>query len=176
VSAADDSAGWVQGQLLGMGLARAYTLAAHRACAAELLAAERSAREARLGLWAEAAYKARQADPSATLLRHVGTFQLVEGRVVRVATTRSSIYINFGTQRRRGFSVSLKLSDRAQLGKFSDNPKGLEQALVRVRGWIEQRSGEPSIDLSTAGDIEVTAEGVASETAERRTERRSRTK
>jgi hypothetical protein len=47
---------------------------------------------------------------------------------------------------------------------------------VRVRGWIEQRSGEPSIDLSTAGDIEVTAEGVASETAERRTERRSRTK
>ena len=172
----DDSAGWVQGLLLGMGLARAYTLAAHRACAAELLAAERSAREARLGLWAEAAYEARQADPSAALLRHAGTFQLVEGRVVRVATTRSSIYINFGTQRRRGFSVSLKLSDRAQLGKFSDNPKGLEQALVRVRGWIEQRSGEPSIDLSTAGDIEVTAEGVASETAERRTERRSRTK
>jgi hypothetical protein len=74
----DDSAGWVQGLLLGMGLARAYTLAAHRACAAELLAAERSAREARLGLWAEAAYKARQADPSAALLRHVGTFQLVE--------------------------------------------------------------------------------------------------
>jgi hypothetical protein len=93
---------------------------------------------------------------------------------VRVATTRSSIYINFGTS--VVVSASRSSSAIADNGKFSDNPKGLEQALVRVRGWIEQRSGEPSIDLSTAGDIEVTAEGVASETAERRTERRSRTK
>jgi micrococcal nuclease len=173
---AEDATSWVQGQLLGMGLARAYTLAGHRACWDELLAAERTAREARLGLWAEAAYDARLADASAVLLRHVATFQLVEGQVAHVALTRSSIYFNFGPGRRRGFSASFKLGDRAQLGTFSDNPKSLEGALVRVRGWIEERAGEPSIDLSAAGGIEVIAAGAPKETAAQRSERRSRTK
>ncbi len=153
----DDGEGWVQGHLLKAGLARAYSLGADRGCAAALLAAERAAREARLGVWAEAAYAPRAAEPSAALLRHLSTFQLVEGRVARVATTRGSVYLNFGTGRRRGFSVSLKLGDRDRLGAFSANPKGLEGSLVRVRGWIAQRGGEPVIDLSAAGDLEVIA-------------------
>ena len=99
----DDGAAWVQGHLLKTGLARAYSLGADRGCAAELLAAERTAREARLGVWGEAAYAVRAAEPSAALLRHLATFQLVEGRVARVATTRGSVYLNFGgTGRRRG--------------------------------------------------------------------------
>jgi micrococcal nuclease len=152
----DDGAGWLQGHLLRAGLARAYSLGGDRGCAAELLAAERTAREARLGVWGEAAYAVRAAVPSAALLRHLATFQLVEGRVARVATTRGSVYLNFGgTGRRRGFSASLKLGDRDRLGAFSANPKGLEGSLVRVRGWIAQRNGEPSIDLSAAGDLEV---------------------
>lgn len=173
---ADDANGWVQGRLLGMGLARAYTLAGHRACWEELLAAERAASEARLGLWAEAAYEVRQANAtSAALLRHVATFQLVEGHIEHVAPTRSTIYLNFGPGRRRGFSASLKLGDRAQLGTFADHPKDLEGALVRVRGWIEERAGEPHIDLSAAGGIEVIAAG-APRTPAQRSERRSRTK
>jgi hypothetical protein len=172
----DDATGWVQGRLLGMGLARAYTLAGQGACWEELLAAERAAREARPGLWAEAAYEARQANAaSAALLRHVATFQLVEGQVAHIALTRRTIYLNFGQGRRRGFSASLKLGDRARLGTFSDNPKGLERALVRVRGWIEERAGEPHIDLSAAGGIEVIAAG-APKTPAPRTEPRSRTK
>jgi len=154
---ADDGTGWVQGRLLTAGLARAYSLGADRGCAGELLAAERSAREARVGVWAEAAYAIRAAEPSAALLRDLATFQLVEGRVARVATTRGSVYLNFGTGRRRGFSASLKLGDRDRLGAFAANPKGLEGSLVRVRGWIAQRSGEPFIDLSAAGDLEVIA-------------------
>jgi hypothetical protein len=92
-----------------------------------------------------------------------------------VAPTRSTIYLNFGPGRRRGFSASLKLGDRAQLGTFADHPKDLEGALVRVRGWIEERAGEPHIDLSAAGGIEVIAAG-APRTAAQRSERRSRTK
>lgn len=153
----DGGSGWVQGHLLKMGLARAYSLGADRGCAGELLAVEGTTREARLGMWAEAAYAVRAAEPSAALLRHLATFQLVEGRVARVATTRGSVYLNFGTGRRRGFSASLKLADRDRLGAFAANPKGLEGSLVRVRGWIAQRNGEPSIDLSAAGDLEVIA-------------------
>jgi micrococcal nuclease len=158
----DDEAAWVQGHLLKAGLARAYSLGGDRGCAGELLAAERTAREARLGVWAEAAYTVRAAEPSATLLRHLATFQLVEGRVVRVATTRGGMYLNFGgAGRRRGLSAWLKLGDRDRLGAFAANPKGLEGSLVRVRGWIAQRNGEPSIDLSAAGDLEVIAGGEA---------------
>ena len=106
----------------------------------------------------------------------MATFQLVEGQVAHVALTRSTIYLNFGPGRRRGFSASLKLGDRAQLGTFSDNPNDLQGALVRVRGWVEERAGEPHIDLSAAGGIEVIAAGAPRETAAQGSDRRARTK
>ena len=152
-----EGARWVQGHLLEQGLARAYTLGASRACAPELLAAENAARNAGQGIWAEAAYQVRSADQPAALLRHLATFQLVEGRVVHVAETRGRIYLNFAIDRRRGFSVSLKAADRDRLGAYAAAPWGLERRQVRVRGWIERRGG-PVIDLSAAGELEVMTE------------------
>ena len=145
---------WVQGHLLEHGFARAHTLAGNRACGHELLAAERAARESRRGLWAEAAYQIRQADKPAELLRYRTTFQVVEGKVVRVAEVRGTVYLNFDRNWRQGFAVSLRRADRQLLGDHASNPKGLEGRGVRVRGWIEQRGG-PVIDLSSGGDIEV---------------------
>lgn len=148
---------WVQGHLLREGLARAHTLAGNRACAGELLAAERPAREARRGLWGEAAYQIRLADKPSELLRYRTTFQVVEGTIARVAEVRGTVYLNFGRDWRRGFSVSLRRNDRQLLAEHAGNPKGLEGRRVRVRGWIEQRGG-PLIDLSRGGAIEVIAE------------------
>ncbi len=153
----------------------------HRACEAELLAAERTAREARLGVWAEAAYAVRSADAPAALLRHAATFQLVEGRVMHVATTRGSIYLNFGQSRRRGFSVSLRLGDRARLGSVPGQSER-SRAGRRCACAAGSRSGqvEPFIDLTAAGNIEVIAEATVGRknltTAGRRAERRSRAK
>jgi micrococcal nuclease len=144
---------WVQGHLLQQGLARAYGQAGNRACAGEALEAERMAREARRGLWGDAAYRARSADSPRELSRYRSAFQVVEGRIARVAQARGSIYLNFGDNR-RAFAASLRRGDRGLLGPFADDPKALEGRLVRVRGWIEQRQG-PTIDLSTAGLIEV---------------------
>jgi endonuclease YncB( thermonuclease family) len=144
---------WAQGHLLQQGLARAYGQAGNRACTAQALEAERIAREARRGLWGDAAYRARSADSPRELLRYRSTFQVVEGRIARVAQARGSIYLNFGDNR-RAFAVSLRRGDRGLLAPFADDPKALEGRLVRVRGWIEQRQG-PTIDLSTAGLIEV---------------------
>src|SRR5262245_55344462 len=101
--AADTGTIWVKGRLLELVLARAYAPAAHRACEAELLAAERGARESRLGVWTEAAYEMRSADNATALLRHAATFQVIEGRVARVAITRGSIYLDFEPARRSGF-------------------------------------------------------------------------
>jgi endonuclease YncB( thermonuclease family) len=150
-----DGRRWVQGALLERGFARAYAPAGHRACSDELLAAERGAREAGLGLWAEAAYRVRPANKPAELLRYRTTFQIVEGRLVRTAQVRDAIYLNFDRDWRRAFSVSLRRDDSALLGAHAGNPRGLEGRTVRVRGWIEERSGAPIIDISAGGLIEL---------------------
>ena len=145
---------WVQGHLLERGLARAYTTFGSRTCAADLLAAERPAREARRGLWAEAAYQIRAANDADALLAYRTTFQLIEGAVIRVAVARGTIYLNFERNRREAFSASFRRDDRHLLGDHAADPKALEGHRVRVRGWIEQRTG-PVIDLSAAGQLEV---------------------
>jgi endonuclease YncB( thermonuclease family) len=146
---------WVQGALLQQGFFRAYALAGDRTCADDLLAAERPAREARRGLWAEAAYQVRPTDNPGDLTRYRTTFQIVEGIVLSVGLTSGSIYLNFDRNRRRGFSVSLRRRDNTLLGAYADNPKSLEGGSVRVRGWIDQRGGAPVIDMSAGGLIEV---------------------
>jgi hypothetical protein len=146
---------WVQGRLLEQGLARAYVQLGNRACANELLAAERIAREAGRGLWAEAAYRIRQADNVAELLRYHARFQIVEGRVVRAAQVRGFIYLNFGGFRGRAFFVSLREQEREMLGESPGSLKSLAGRIVRVHGWIERRRGRPTVDLSAAGLIEV---------------------
>jgi endonuclease YncB( thermonuclease family) len=146
---------WVQRELIESGFARAYALAGNRACAKELLAAEQAAREARRGLWAEAAYQVRSAHEPAELLRYRATFQLIEGRIVRVGGSRGTVYLNFDRNWRRGFSVSLRRDDSSLLDTHSGNPRGLEGRSVRIRGWIGQRGRAPVIDLSSGGLLEV---------------------
>ncbi len=162
---------WVQGHLLEQGLARAYVQAGNRACAAELIEAERIAHRARRGVWAEAAYEVRPADAPLALSRHRSSFQVVEGRIARVGQGRGTIYLDFGADR-RAFSASLRRADRALLGSSADNPKALEGKIARVRGWIERRSGAfagPAIDLSTAGLVEILEGPAATQPGEART-------
>ena len=100
----------------------------------------------------------RPADRPLGLTRIRSTFQLVEGRIAGVAQVRGMIYLNFDADWRRAFSAALRRSDRGLLGGGAGNPKELAGRLVRVRGWIEQRTGTatgPTIELSTAGQIEV---------------------
>jgi endonuclease YncB( thermonuclease family) len=148
---------WVQGYLLANGLARAYAFAGASDCAGELLAAEASAREARRGLWGGAAYQVRHSGEPSQLLRYRATFQIVEGRIARVALVRGIIYLNFARNWRRAFSVSLRRGDRALLGPFADDPRALQGRRVRVRGWIgrSRRGNAPVIDLSSGGTLEV---------------------
>jgi micrococcal nuclease len=150
-----DERRWVQGAMLQKGLARAYALADDRPCGKDLLAAELPARQTRQGLWSEAAYQVRSADNPADLMRFRASFQIVEGRIVRVGLTGGRIYLNFDRNWRRSFSASLRRDDSSLLGAYADNPKGLEDRSVRVRGWIGERGGAPVIDVSAGGLLEV---------------------
>lgn len=144
---------WIQGEILKAGNARAYGLDGNRSCFAQLLACEAVARDARLGLWAEAAYQVRSAAEVRGLQGVVGTFQLVEGRVVSVSGFRSAIYINFGADWRSDFTISVRGSVRREALKQWKDLTALDGRRLRVRGWIEQRGG-PLIDIQDVADIE----------------------
>jgi len=80
---------WIQGELLRQGFARAAPDAASAVCAAAMLAAENEARERRVGLWGDGVFSVR----SPTELRdRIGTFQIVEGRVVTATLIKGRAY------------------------------------------------------------------------------------
>ena len=72
-----------------------------------MLALERGARTAELGLWANAAYAIRPALRSRELMRLRSTFQVVEGRVAAVAEIKGATYFNFGADWHTDFTAGM---------------------------------------------------------------------
>ncbi len=143
---------WVQGDLLSSGHARAYGLPGSFACMRELLAHERVAREARSGLWSNAAYATQRAFRTRTLLRLRNTYQLVEGRVVHVASTKSRTYLNFGKDWRTDFTAGIATKLVKANPAWAKSLAALEGKKVEVRGWIEYRNG-PFIEVEDPSQI-----------------------
>lgn len=142
---------WVQETLLGRGLARVYSFADNRALVAEMLSAERTARTARRGIWARPYYAIRT--PAETG-RDLGSFQLVEGRVLDVAQVRGTTYLNFGADWRTDFTVTVRKRNLASFVDGGFDLEALEGRRVRVRGWLDNRNG-PMIEATHPEQIEV---------------------
>ena len=126
---------WVQGRLLSTGHARAYGLPDSFACARELLAHERVAREAETGLWANAAYATRAAVEAGKLLRYRNSYQIVEGSVVRVKAAKSRTYLDFGRDWRTDFSAGIDTQDPARqpgVGKDACRAAGAARGSARL--------------------------------------------
>ncbi len=142
---------WLQGEMLSSGMARVYTFNDNRLLAAEMLDREAAARNRAAGLWGLEFYKLR----TPWTVRHdINTFQVIEGRVVDVATVGKWTYINFGKNWRTDFTArfdrkAAKLFDHAGL----DAP-ALKGQRVRVRGWVHQRNGA-MVDITHPEQVEV---------------------
>ena len=145
---------WVQGEMLRLGMARVYSFADNRSLVAAMLALERSARTARRGIWRLQFYAVRRADDLAQLHHDVGTFQLVEGRVLDAAKVRSRIYLNFGDNWRDDFTVSLDARARRLFSDAGLDALALKGMRVRVRGWLKRRNG-PLIVATHPEQVEV---------------------
>jgi endonuclease YncB( thermonuclease family) len=98
---------WLQGELVGKGLARAYSFPDNHACMRALLAREDEARAAHRGIWASSAYRVVEADNVERLSRLARSFQLVEGMVASVGETKARLYLNFDQDWRKDFTVSV---------------------------------------------------------------------
>lgn len=148
-----DDGTWVQGAMLKAGMARVYTFADNRAVAEAMLARERDARGHKRGIWALDFYKPRAAE-AASLMRELGTFQLVEGRVVDAAKVKGRIFLNFGTNWRDDFTAALA-PDAVRLARHEGlDTAGLGGRHVRVRGWLKSRNG-PMIEITHPEQIEL---------------------
>jgi endonuclease YncB( thermonuclease family) len=143
----------VQRELLAQGAAELSATVADKDCAAALMAAEGTARDAKRGIWADAA-AIKNAESPGDILTGNGRFMLVEGKVLSVRQAGATTYLNFGRNWTRDFAVTIPRHALANLAAEGLVPKSLENKRIRVRGFVEARTG-PRIEVLRAGQIEL---------------------
>jgi endonuclease YncB( thermonuclease family) len=146
----------VQGLLLTQGEALVSATVADKDCALSLLAAETAARDAKRGTWADPA-AIKNAESPGDILTGIGRFTVVEGKVLSVRQAGATTYLNFGRSWTQGFAVTISRRATAALEIAGIIVKSLENRRIRVRGWVEARSG-PRIEVLRAGQIELLGE------------------
>ncbi len=143
----------VQRELLAQGEAIVAADVDDKDCAATLLAAEAAAREAKRGIWADPAAIKNTESPG-DILAGIGRFVLVEGKVLSVRQAGAITYLNFGRNWTRDFAVTIPRRALANLSAAGLVLKSLENKRIRVRGFVEVRTG-PRIEVLRAGQIEL---------------------
>jgi endonuclease YncB( thermonuclease family) len=141
-------------ELVAEGYARVGANVGDRACAAELLAAERGARAARLGLWGEPYYVIATATSGAALLARRGRFTVVQGKVLSVRESGGTIYINFGRRWSQALTVTILKRHERIFRAAGLQPRTLANRTIRVRGFLEERNG-PRIEALSPEQIEI---------------------
>jgi len=144
-------ADWLQEELLSQGLARVALAPDRTECASELYAAEDRARRARRGLWSVGAYAIRAPDD---MWPDIGTFQIVEGKVLNASTKNGRAYLNFGSDWRRDFTVTVDPDDMINFRRTGVDPLSYVGQTIRVRGWVQSLHG-PEIEVANPQSIEV---------------------
>jgi endonuclease YncB( thermonuclease family) len=145
---------WIEAELVEHGHARVSGRVGERGCAAALLARERAARAAKLGLWADPYYVIRRAEDAAAVVAERGRFAIVEGKVLSVRESGGTIYVNFGRRWTQDFTVTIAKRNETTFANAGLEPKKLAGRRVRIRGWIEQRGG-PWVEATRPEQIEL---------------------
>ena len=155
-TAGEGSDASLQGLLLAQGEALVSADTADKGCAAELAAAEAAARQAKRGSWAEPGV-IKNAESPGDILASVGRFAVVEGNVLSVRQSGATFYVNFGQRWTQDFAATISKRMMPSFEAAGITAKSLENRRIRVRGWVEQRSG-PRIELLRVEQIEVVGE------------------
>ncbi len=146
---------WVNGALVGAGFARIETAPDQTRCAEEALVLEAAARSAARGMWDLSAYEVRSSEEAAAF---TNDFQIVEGTVLEVTEIRDWTYLNFGTDWRTDFTLSIARRDRRRFEAAGLDPQSLAGRRVRVRGWLEWYNG-PMIEFDHPEQVEILTTG-----------------
>jgi micrococcal nuclease len=142
---------WLEGELLQRGLARVYTFADNRTGATEMLRLEAEARAARRGIWDDPFYAVRKPEET---LDHLDSFELVEGQIVDAARVRGTVFLNFGADWHKAFTVRLRPEAVALFQGAGLDPLTLKGETVRVRGYIRRDRDRAEMDVTHPEEIE----------------------
>ena len=149
----NESGSWLQEQLVRGGSVRVRPAAGESGCFQPLLEIEAEARATQVGFWADAQHHPKSAvDPS--LSKQMGLYELVEGRIRSVGRGRYMVFLDFGTNFRRDFTVMVPIAAETRFEEKGVSLDSLAGKRIRVRGVIEA-SGGPAIRVSDPALIEV---------------------
>ena len=160
-------AGGLAAAALAAGLARYRPEPTVGACRTALLAAEESARRARLGLWADPAYSVLAADDRKAFAERAGSNVVVEARLrgVEPGPYRTTLRLEgMGTPAAGSHERLLDATIAPRVMK-AFSAQGVDvQSLVgktlRLRGLLDRRFG-PRIELAGPEEIEILPESAA---------------
>lgn len=141
---------WVQGSMIADGMARVYSFPDNRACVGDLLQLERAARHERRQIWDDAYYSLLRAEAPEELLKHVDSFQIIEGTIRQAALVGGRLYLNFGEDWRDDFTITIAPRD---VRHFPDDIGAYADTRIRVRGWLKSYNG-PEIVVTHPEQIE----------------------
>ncbi len=142
---------WVQGDMISSGLARVYSFPDNRAVVADMLVLEKEARKLNLGIWGDSFYRILGTDALDGL---IGSFQIIEGVVVDVATVRSTTYLNFADDWRTDFTISVNNRAMNLFNQIGLDLHTLKGQTIRIRGWLKKRNG-PMIEATHPEQLEI---------------------
>ena len=148
---------WVQGALIASGYARIRPTKDNTEMAGQMLALEKQAQTEKRGLWTDEnetvkIYTPEDADGA------MNGWAVVEGTVYSLATVSNTLYLNFGQNWRKDFTIGIPSDVRRQLSRAGINPT-MDYAgkTLRVHGWVEDYNG-PYIELLHPAWIEIVPE------------------
>jgi micrococcal nuclease len=147
---------WAQHAMVAQGLARVYSFPDNRQCLDLLFAAEGRARVSGLGIWHDPYYSIGAADAPGELLARAGHYELVEGRILQAEQRGGRVYLNFGRFWKQDFTAVIEAPALRLFAASKMDPLVLEGALVRIRGWVDDRDG-PRIEITHPEQLEVLA-------------------
>ena len=106
-------------------------------------------------IWDNAFYSIR---PPSDLTQDIGTFRLVEGRVLDAARVRGTTYLNFGEDWRNDFTIAVRRDSRAAfeeagfdlvemvLADADDWDRYVASQWLTVSDWLRANPDDPEAD------------------------------
>jgi micrococcal nuclease len=147
---------WVQQEMLTSGHAFYFAQVKSNLPHEGLLKFEQEARQQKRGLWSYTGYRFQKASVDENKNIRPGWFQFIEGRVLSAKRNNNRVFLNFGPDWSKDFTIEVPLKFARKL-RFSKTPEALEQKNIRVRGWVEWAGG-PKIILTSASHLQIAEE------------------
>jgi hypothetical protein len=122
-------------------------------CITEFKHHEKYGRDQRLGLWADDKILLNASQPD-DVLKHKGSYRVIEGVIASIGERRYVTYLNFGEHWTHDTTVSIPEKIWQSLQEQGLTKTTLRAKRVRFRGVIEERAG-PLITLTHPEDFDV---------------------